>query len=99
MFDSKSMMTTNNKSQPKKGFLYQTKDPGLAAALMALGFELIKLEERDRAFYFAFPASPMVFEAAKAYEEGTLSVSAKRMSEAMQVLEIAVWDQRDLEKL
>lgn len=92
-------MTTNGKTQSAKPFLYPTTDIGLAAALMALGFELTGFDDKGQAVFFTFRASPMIFEAAKAYEEGTLTVNAKRMGEAMQVLDIALWDQRDLENV
>ncbi|MGH7381733.1 MAG: hypothetical protein ACREKR_05810 [Candidatus Methylomirabilales bacterium] len=63
-------MTTNRKAQSTKPFLYRTTDPGLAAALMALGFALVGLDDRGQAVYFTFPVSPMLLGYCRGYCRG-----------------------------
>ena len=74
-------------TQPTKPFLYKTADRGLAAALMALGFEIIDVEPSDTETLLTFPISRMLLDAADAYLVDTLSVSAHRMGLAFERLE------------
>src|SRR5207245_10179499 len=55
-------MTDDLTTQPPKPFLYKTANRGLAAALMALGFELLNVDRLDGAVLFAFPVSRMLRE-------------------------------------
>jgi len=66
---------------------YPTTDRGLAAALMALGFELSHLDRGDRAIRFVFRVSGWLLEAVDAYHADQLAVSARRMADAMMHLE------------
>jgi hypothetical protein len=70
-----------------KPFLYKTADRGLAAALMALGFELISVEHEEDATILVFGVSRMLLEAADSYTLDTLSVSAQRMALAFEQLD------------
>ena len=74
-------------TQPVKPFLYKTANRGLAAALMALGFELLNVDRVNDEVLFAFPVSRMLLDAADSYLVDTLSVSANRMGEAMDRLD------------
>jgi hypothetical protein len=83
-------MNTDPAIEPVKPFLYKTADRGLAAALTALGFELLDVEHGDDAILFVFPVSRMLLEAADSYTLDTLSVSAQRMGLAIEQLEDVV---------
>ncbi len=80
-------MEPETETQPIKPFLYQTTNRGLAAALMALGFELMDVEHGENEVFFTFPVSPMLLDAADTYFLDTLSVSAFRMGQAMEHLD------------
>jgi hypothetical protein len=80
-------MTTDPTTEPVKPFLYKTADRGLAAALMALGFELINVEHDEDATILVFGVSRMLLEAADSYTLDTLSVSAQRMGLAFEQLD------------
>lgn len=73
--------------------VHRTADRGLAAALMALGFELLDVERGDECVAFAFRSSRMLLDSVDAYVLDTLSVSATRMAEAFEHLEdlVAGW--------
>ena len=51
---------------------------------MALGFELLDVDRANDEVLFAFPVSRMLLDAADSYLVDTLSVSANRMSEAIE---------------
>lgn len=80
-------MTDDLTTQPTKPFLYKTSNRGLAAALMALGFELLDVDRSNDEILFAFPVSRMLLDAADSYVVDTLSVSANRMGEAIERLD------------
>src|SRR2546427_6935977 len=80
-------MITEHSTEPVKPFLYKTADRGLAAALMALGFELINVQHEEDATIFVFAVSRMLLEAADSYTLDTLSVSAQRMGLAIEQLD------------
>ncbi len=75
-------MTKDLTTQPTKPFIYKTSDRGMAAALMALGFDLLDVDRTNDEILFAFPVSRMLLDAADSYLVDTLSVSANRMGEA-----------------
>ena len=58
---------TDLTAEPIKLFLYRTQDRGLAAAFMALGFQLVRLEPADRGATFLFAISQELLDAADAY--------------------------------
>jgi hypothetical protein len=80
-------MTNDIPTQPMKPFLYKTSNRGLAAALMALGFELLDVDRLNGEVLFGFPVSRMLLDAADSYLVDTLSVSANRMGEAFDRLD------------
>ncbi len=80
-------MDTEPEPQPIKPFLYQTTNRGMAAALMALGFELMDVKPGEQEVFFTFPVSRMLLDAADAYFLDTLSVSAFRMGQTMEHLD------------
>ncbi len=80
-------MEPETETQPIKPFLYRTTNRGLAAALMAVGFELMDVQPGEREVFFTFPVSPMLLDAADTYFVDTLSVSAFRMGQAIEHLD------------
>lgn len=80
-------MSNEISTQPTKPFLYKTSNRGLAAALMALGFELLDVDHLNDEVLFGFPVSRMLLDAADSYLVDTLSVSANRMGEAVERLD------------
>lgn len=80
-------MNTDPTTEPVKPFLYKTADRGLAAALTALGFDLLDVEHGEDAILFTFPVSRMLLDATDSYVLDTLSVSAQRMGLAMEQLD------------
>jgi hypothetical protein len=80
-------MTPDPTTEPGKPFLYKTAHRGLAAALMALGFELINVEHDEDATILVFGVSRMLLDAADSYTLDTLSVSAQRMGLAFEQLD------------
>src|SRR3989442_12052391 len=80
-------MITEHTTEPVKPFLYKTADRGLAAALMALGFELINVQHEEDATILVFGVSRMLLDAADSYTLDTLSVSAQRMGLAFEQLD------------
>ena len=80
-------MNDDISTQPTKPFLYKTSNRGLAAALMALGFDLLEVDRLNGEVLFAFPVSRMLLDAADSYLVDTLSVSANRMGEAIEQLD------------
>lgn len=89
-------MNTNNYNDPPVPFLYKTSDRGVAAALVALGHDVIDVDlMADPEILYAFPASPMLLSTVEAYWQDALPITAKRMAEAMQDLERLTGQQRD----
>ncbi|MFQ5801414.1 MAG: hypothetical protein ACE5JQ_00785 [Candidatus Methylomirabilales bacterium] len=83
-------MTTENERESSGPFLYRTENRGLAAALIASGFELVELKRANGLVFFTFRLSQMLEEEAAAYWEGMLTVSARRMKEALEYLSVLV---------
>lgn len=83
-------MTTETTTEPTKPFIYKTASRGLAAALMALGFELFDVERLDHEVLFSFPLSRMLLDATDSFMVETLSVSASRMALAFEQLDDVV---------
>ena len=67
--------------------VHRTADRGLAAALMALGFELLAVERGHAQVLFLFSTSRMLLDTIDAYLAETLSVSASRMALAFDQLD------------
>ena len=84
----------NDNNGPVKPFLYKTTHRGLAAALMALGFELLGVTTNEEQVLFAFPVTPDLLESVEAYWDDLLSVSANRMGGAIEYLELVAGQER-----
>ena len=53
-------MTPDSTTEPVKPFLYKTADRGLAAAFMALGFDLLNVQHDEDPVIFVFAVSRML---------------------------------------
>ena len=93
-------METNIETRSANDFQYRTTERGVAAALVALGYELLDVDRgAGQEPLFTFPASAMLFAAVEAYWQDTLSISAKRLSVAMAYLEGIIKEQQSREEV
>ena len=63
-----------------KPFLYTTTQRGLAAALMASGFTLLRTSRANGVWFFTFAVSPELLERTDQFWRDELTVSANRMA-------------------
>lgn len=72
---------------PKEIKVFEIKDLGLASALSAKGFQIIKTEmKKDRVVYFIFQSDPEIEESAQNYFLGNFMVDAIQLSSEMKRL-------------
>lgn len=73
---------------------YKTKDLSLSAALVCSSAKLLRLQKENKFFWFVFADKSLCAQLANEYWAGSLTLDAKRYSEALRSLKDRLFAQK-----